>query len=300
MPNKYRKIARYMRDRLDAVPVAIGDVAPEAPDEGELWMDTSGVPALKKWDGAQWVAVGNGGGGGSVDWVDILNKPSTFPPSAHGHDWTEITGKPSTYPPSSHGHVKADISDFAHGHAWTEITGKPSTFPPDAHNHAAADIASGVIAPARLGTGTPDGTKFLRDDGAWAAPPGGGGGGSPHLFITPFALGMTWTNMPATDTEGPGIYRVKVDLSLYTQVRWGVRVNTAGAAGADLRVQYSTNESSWANLAAEIDIGSTGTKVTAWEALPAGAQADVFLRLMGKEGNGTADPVFRTIWLEFK
>lgn len=43
------------------------------------------------------------------------------------------------------------------------------------HPHAASDITSGTIDPARLGTGTRDGSKFLRDDGQYAAPPGGGG-----------------------------------------------------------------------------------------------------------------------------
>lgn len=36
------------------------------------------------------------------------------------------------------------------------------------HTHAAADIASGTIAAARLGTGTPSSSNFLRGDGAWA------------------------------------------------------------------------------------------------------------------------------------
>lgn len=36
--------------------------------------------------------------------------------------------------------------------------------------------ASGVLAIGRLATGTPDGTKFVRDDGTLAVPSGGGGG----------------------------------------------------------------------------------------------------------------------------
>lgn len=42
------------------------------------------------------------------------------------------------------------------------------------HTHAAADVTSGLFAAARIATGTPDGSKFLRDDQSWQAIPGGG------------------------------------------------------------------------------------------------------------------------------
>jgi hypothetical protein len=41
----------------------------------------------------------------SVDWVDILNLPTEFPPTTHGHPWESISGPPATYPPSTHDHT---------------------------------------------------------------------------------------------------------------------------------------------------------------------------------------------------
>lgn len=49
------------------------------------------------------------GGSASVSWVDIENKPDTFPPSAHTQDWDTITGKPATFPPSAHNQAISTI-----------------------------------------------------------------------------------------------------------------------------------------------------------------------------------------------
>jgi hypothetical protein len=58
----------------------------------------------------------------------------------------------------------ADFTNMAHDHLDADDGGTLS----------AAAIAAGTIALARLGTGTPDTSKFLRGDNAWVAPPAAG------------------------------------------------------------------------------------------------------------------------------
>lgn len=94
-----------------------------------------------------WSEGGGGGGGGVIDWADVLNKPSNFPPSAHTHSYESLTGKPTSFPPSAHNQPWSSITEkpttfppSAHSHSWSDISNPPATFPPSAHNHVAADI----------------------------------------------------------------------------------------------------------------------------------------------------------------
>jgi hypothetical protein len=155
---------------------------------------------------------------------------------------------------------------------------------PQAHAHAISDVTG-------LQTAL---------DGKQNVGQGGGGVGTTDVVLV--NTSFIWTNMPAADTElaGATSSRFRVDLTGYTEYRWMVNVNVAGVAGADLRVQYSTDDVSYTNLSSEIDIGSLGRKITAWAALPAGARADVWLRIMGKQGNGTADPNLSQLRLQVR
>ena len=67
-------------------------------------------------------------------WKNILEKPTTFPPSAHAHPWNEISSKPTTFPPSAHTHDAQAV-------AWADVSDKPTTFPPSAHTHDAQAVA---------------------------------------------------------------------------------------------------------------------------------------------------------------
>jgi len=115
-----------------------------------------------------------------------------------------------------------------------------------------------------------------------------------------------WTNQPAALTElfGTTTGRVKADLTEAAQVRLLCSVGTAGAAAAAVRVQYSTDQSSWSYLdganGPSLGIGTTGLKVGAWTSPAAGAKADVFLRVVGINGDASADPAFGHVLLQVR
>jgi hypothetical protein len=90
------------------------------------------------------------------------------------------------------------------------------------HTHAAADLTSGTIATARLGSGTADGTTFLRGDQTYATPSGAGGGA-----LEDFDEGAA----PATPAGGKVRLYAKTDGLLYSKDDAGAETLVSGGAG---------------------------------------------------------------------
>lgn len=129
-----------------------------------------------------------------------------------------------------------------------------------------------------------------------------------HLFapwaVTLFMAGdlTLWSNMPAALTEFRSILntRTKLVLTSATQSRVTVRKGGASASTAKIKVQYSADESTWYDLCLVLLITGSNTCVGSWTDVPVGAKADVFIRLVGIDGDDTADPTFGLITLQIK
>lgn len=113
--------------------------------------------------GERWTVINlseiEGGGGATptdVDWNDIQNKPSTFPPSAHTHIISDVTGL-SDVAVKAHTHEnKITLDKFGEVNnkptfngeeigsgvsSWNDLEDKPTTFPPSEHTHQIADVS---------------------------------------------------------------------------------------------------------------------------------------------------------------
>ncbi|HET8670221.1 MAG TPA: hypothetical protein VFM05_06205, partial [Candidatus Saccharimonadales bacterium] len=119
-----------------------------------------------------------------------------------------------------------------------------------------------------------------------------------------------WVDMPNAETElfiGTGFSqpssRVRFDLSDATEARFIANVATAANSTAELRVQYSTDQSSWSYLDGSTGpsnvVGTVGTKVSSWVTVASGAKSDVYLRVVGVNGN-LSDPRFGLIQLQIR
>ena len=114
---------------------------------------------------------------------------------------------------------------------------------------------------------------------------------------------VTWTNQPTALTEFLGVVHRRMLLSFVDvhRIRLGARISTAGVAASILFAQFSTDESAWNTLTSSIAMNTTGTKVSTFDAIPAGAvNGDVFVRIVGSGGDGAADPIIGNVWLEYR
>lgn len=146
-----------------------------------------------------------------------------------------------------------------------------------------------------------------------------GGNQSIVDVITPYRLdvaqinlllfdGTTITNMSADPqelTNVAGICRPPVNLLGRHEARFTGYVTVAGATGAFLYLEYATAvEGSYDALgtsAVSYTIGATGHKDSGWVTLAPGAITDwTFLKLMGDDGDGAADPLIRQIRVHFR
>jgi hypothetical protein len=161
--------------------------------------------------------------------------------------------------------------------------------------------------PGPEGPEGPEGPQGIQ--GIPGNPGADGDDGAPGADGATGAPGIVWSNMPSgtaiwlnSGTTLTNDSTQRADLTDRTECRLSFALQIAGSgATTQLRVQYSLDgATNWTDLVTVSALNVTGLKASAWTALPAGAQADVFLRLVGQNGNATADPRFSPIVLEVR
>jgi hypothetical protein len=116
--------------------------------------------------------------------------------------------------------------------------------------------------------------------------------------------GVVWTNQPAAMTEFFGDQRTRraVDLRFATQVRFIAEILAGGASGAQLRAVYSTDGGvNFYDLGPSISMALPGHFATNWFTIPVAARIEsAIVCFIGVNGNGVADPRFRSLDMQIR
>ena len=111
--------------------------------------------------------------------------------------YSALSGIPSTFAPSAHKTSHATGGSDA-------LTAADIGAAATSHTHAASDITSGIIATARLATGTASASTYLRGDQTWQAIAAGGISSLNALTdaTQTFAVGTSGTNFAISSASG--------------------------------------------------------------------------------------------------
>ncbi len=123
-------------------------------------------------------------------------------------------------------------------------------------------------------------------------------------FISPGAVPVTWTGMPAALTEflGTAWHEGAMDFTPTDDCNTVVNVVVAGTAGAILKIQYSSDGgTTWADVmpGQDVSIAAAGLQINGNMIVAAGARivGGVLIRLVGSGRNGVVSPQFGDIEL---